>query len=54
MNSCFLYHAWGLYSHKCTKEEYKSTTIILHVEKKSVKRLARYAVIRIWSRTAIE
>ena len=34
MNSSFLYHAWGLYSHKCTKEEYKGTTIILHVETK--------------------
>ena len=23
MNSSFLYHAWGLYSLECTKEEYK-------------------------------
>lgn len=35
MNSSFLYHGWGLYSHKCTREEYKGNTIILHVETKS-------------------
>ena len=35
MNSSFLYHAWGLYNHKCTREEYKGNTIILHVEAKS-------------------
>lgn len=34
MNSSFLYHAWGLYSHKCSKEEYKDNTIILHIEAK--------------------
>ncbi|WP_373724149.1 ISL3 family transposase [Bacteroides heparinolyticus] len=34
MNSSFLYHAWGLYNHKCTREEYKGNTIILHVEAK--------------------
>lgn len=34
MNSSFLYHAWGLYTHKCTREEYKGNTIILHVEAK--------------------
>lgn len=34
MNSSFLYHGWGLYSHRCTKEEYKGNTIILHVEAK--------------------
>lgn len=34
MNSSFLYHAWGLYNHKCTREEYKGNTIILHVESK--------------------
>ena len=34
MNSSFLYHAWGLYNHKCTLEEYKGNTIILHVEAK--------------------
>ena len=34
MNSSFLYHAWGLYDHKCTCEEYKGNTIILHVEAK--------------------
>ena len=32
MNSSFLYHAWGLYSHECTREEYKGNTIILHVK----------------------
>lgn len=34
MNSSFLYHAWGLYSHKCSREEYKGNTIILHIEAK--------------------
>ena len=34
MNSSFLYHGWGLYSHICTREEYKGNTIILHVETK--------------------
>ena len=34
MNSSFLYHAWGLYNHKCTREEYKGNTIILHMETK--------------------
>ena len=34
MNSSFLYHAWGLYNHICTHEEYKGNTIILHVEAK--------------------
>ena len=34
MNSSFLYHAWGLYTHKCTREEYKDNTIILHIESK--------------------
>lgn len=32
MNSSFLYHAWGLYNHQCTKEEYKGNTIILHLK----------------------
>ena len=34
MNSSFLYHAWGLYNHRCLKEEYKGNTIILHLETK--------------------
>ena len=34
MNSSFLYHAWGLYNHRCVKEEYKGNTIILHLETK--------------------
>lgn len=34
MNSSFLYHAWGLYSHECTREEYKGNTIIIHVQNK--------------------
>ena len=34
MNSSFLYHAWDLYNHKCTREEYKGNSIILHVEAK--------------------
>ena len=34
MNSSFLYHAWGLYHHKCLREEYKSNIIILHIESK--------------------
>lgn len=31
MNSSLLYHTWGLYFPKCTKEE-QDITIILHVE----------------------
>ncbi|WP_298452177.1 helix-turn-helix domain-containing protein, partial [uncultured Prevotella sp.] len=38
MNSSFLYHAWGLYSHKCTREEYKGNTIILHIETKELQK----------------
>ena len=34
MNSSFLYHVWGLYTHECTREEYKGNTIILHVQTK--------------------
>ena len=34
MNSSFLYHAWGLYTHECTREEYKGNTIILHIQAK--------------------
>ena len=34
MNSSFLYHVWGLYHHKCLREEYKGNTIILHIESK--------------------
>ena len=34
MNSSFLYHACGLYHHKCLREEYKGSTIILHIESK--------------------
>ena len=34
MNSIFLYHAWGLYTHECIREEYKGNTIILHVQTK--------------------
>ena len=34
MNSSFLYHAWGLYTLECTREEYKGDTIILHVQTK--------------------
>lgn len=41
MNSSFLYHAWGLYNHKCTREEYKGNTIILHIEAKERKKECR-------------
>ncbi len=34
MNSSILYHAWGLYSHECTCEEYKDNRIILYVQAK--------------------
>ena len=34
MNSSFLYHAWGLYSLECTKEEYKGNKIIQHIQSK--------------------
>ena len=39
MNSSFLYHALGLYSLECVKEEYKGNTIILHVQTKTPKRV---------------
>ena len=39
MNSSFLYHAWGLYNHRCTREEYKGNTIILHMETKERKKV---------------
>jgi len=39
MNSSFLYHAWGLYTLECTREEYKGKTIILHVQTKDRKRV---------------
>ena len=38
MNSSFLYHAWGLYNHKCICEEYKDNTIILNIEAKERER----------------
>jgi len=34
MNSSFLYHAWGLYTHEYTCEENKGNRIILHVQAK--------------------
>ena len=27
MNSSFLYHAWGFYTHECTCEEYKGNNL---------------------------
>ena len=39
MNSSFLYHAWGLYTLECTKEEYKGNTIILYVQTKERQRV---------------
>ena len=42
MNSSFLYHVWGLYNHKCSREEYKGNTIILHVETKGRIKTGRY------------
>ena len=42
MNSSFLYHAWGLYTLECTREDYKGNTIILHVQtKERIKRCPR-------------
>ena len=41
MNSSFLYHAWGLYSLECTREEYKGNTIILHVQSKKPQKKRR-------------
>lgn len=53
MNSSFLYHAWGLYSLECTKEEYKGNTIILHVQSKNDYLYVPNAENAIWSRMAI-
>lgn len=50
MNSSFLYHAWGLYTHKCTREEYKGNTIILHVEAKDREKNVQSVATVIWSR----
>lgn len=50
MNSSFLYHAWGLYTHKCTREEYKGNTIILHIEAKDRKKNVQSVATVIWSR----
>ena len=36
MNSSFLYHAWDLCDHKCSRIEYKGNTIILHVETNTI------------------
>ena len=38
INSCFLYHAWGLYDHQCSGMENKGNTIILHIETKTPKK----------------
>lgn len=54
MNSSFLYHAWGLYNHKCTLEEYKGNTIILHIEAKERKKECPKCGIANWSRTVFE
>lgn len=37
MNSSFLYHVWGVRGLKCTREQYKDTTIVLHVQNKKRK-----------------
>lgn len=50
MNSSFLYHAWGLYTHKCTREGYKGNTIIFHVEAKDCKKNVQSAATVIWLR----
>ena len=52
MNSSFLYHAWGLYHHKCLREEYKGNTIILHIESKRAPKCCPSAVIPIAAESA--
>ena len=47
MNSSFLYHAWGLYTHECTREEYKGNTIILHIQTKDREKAAPLKIGRI-------
>ena len=47
MNSSFLYHAWGLYTHECTREEYKGNTIILHIQTKDREKVAPLKIGRI-------
>ena len=32
MNSSFLYHAWGLYAHECTREEYNFVLLFLTLD----------------------
>ena len=51
MNSCFLHHAWGLYPHKCLREEYKSNTIILHIESKQAPKCGQAHLVKNGFRT---
>ena len=54
MNSSFLYHAWGSIPINVPKKNTKVLQLSYMWKQKSVKRLVRYAVTHIWSRTAIE
>ena len=38
MYNSFLDHAWGLYTHECTRKEYKGNAIILHIQAKAKER----------------
>ena len=48
MNSSFLYHAWGLYNHKCTRENTKVIQLFCMLKQKSVKLSVPIADVAIW------
>ena len=49
MDSCFLYHAWGQYDHKCSGIEYKGNTIILHIETETLKKTCPQCYSRLYA-----
>ena len=48
MNSSFLYHAWGLYHHKCLREEYKGIQSSYISKVNELRNAVPNAVIPIW------
>ena len=50
MNSSFLYHAWGLYHHKCLREEYKGIQSSYISKVNELRNVVPNAAIPIWWR----
>ena len=48
MNSSFLYHAWGLYHHKCLQEEYKGIQSSYISKVNELRNVVPNAVMLIW------